>query len=60
VIDEEPEPGSSIPEGVPKNRIGHGVPQKVLIDELTRAGFKVESVARDWPNQLYCVVFRKP
>lgn len=59
VIDEEPEPGSTVPEGVPKNRVGHGIPQKVLIDELTRAGFKVESVHNDWPNQLYCVVFRK-
>jgi predicted methyltransferase len=60
VIDEEPRPGSSIPEGVPKNRMGHGIPQKVLIDEVTKAGFNVESVHNDWPNQLYCVVFTKP
>ena len=59
VIDETPEPGSSVPAGVPKNRQGHGIPQKVLIDELTGAGFKVESVHNDWPNGLYCVIFSK-
>lgn len=60
VIDEEPREGTSIPEGVSKNRIGHGIPQQVLIDELTAAGFKVESVHNDWPDQLYCLVFSKP
>jgi ubiquinone/menaquinone biosynthesis C-methylase UbiE len=63
VIDEEPRPGSAIPEGVPKNRIGHGIPQPVLIGELKSAGFEVVSVHTDWPHdeyhQLYCVVFRK-
>ncbi|HKR27837.1 MAG TPA: class I SAM-dependent methyltransferase [Acidobacteriaceae bacterium] len=60
VIDEEPEPGSTVPPGVPKNRQGHGIPEKVLIDELTAAGFKAESVHKDWPNQLYCVIVSKP
>ena len=65
VIDEEPAPGTSIPEGVPKNRGGLGVPQKVLIDELTVAGFQVVTTRDDWPkhdaiHQTYCVVFRKP
>jgi SAM-dependent methyltransferase len=63
VIDEEPRPGSVIPDGVPKNRIGHGIPQPVLIDELKGAGFEVESVHDDWPSdedhKLYCVIFRK-
>jgi SAM-dependent methyltransferase len=63
VIDEEPRPGSTIPEGVPNNRVGHGIPQSVLIDELKSAGFAVESVRMDWPHdadhKLYCVVFRK-
>jgi SAM-dependent methyltransferase len=64
VIDEEPNPGSKMPEGVPANRVGHGVPQKILIEELTAAGFKVESIHNDWPSrdathQMYCVVFRK-
>jgi hypothetical protein len=63
VIDEEPSKGSIIPEGVPANRIGHGVPQKVVISELVSAGFEVETVSKDWPHdefhQMYCVVFRK-
>ena len=46
--------------GVPKNRGGHGIPQKVLIDEITAAGFQVEAIPSDWPGWSYCVVFRKP
>jgi len=34
IIDEEPVKGTTIPEGVPKNRLGHGIPQKVLISKL--------------------------
>jgi len=64
VIDEDPLEGSSIPEGVPKNREGHGIPQKILVSELTAAGFEVESIRNDWPSRtasrlIYCVVFRK-
>ena len=65
VIDEDPYKGASIPEGVPKNRGGHGVPQEILIDELTAAGFQVAIVCNDWPNRdafhhIYCAVFRRP
>jgi ubiquinone/menaquinone biosynthesis C-methylase UbiE len=60
VIDEEPRPGSSAVEGVPKNRGGHGMPQKILIEELSSAGFQVVKVLDDWPNHSYCVVFRRP
>jgi ubiquinone/menaquinone biosynthesis C-methylase UbiE len=64
VIDETPRPGSTIPPGVPKNRGGHGIPQKILISELTAAGFHVESIDNHWPagdayHPIYCVVFRK-
>jgi ubiquinone/menaquinone biosynthesis C-methylase UbiE len=64
VIDENPGAGTSVPEGVPKNRGGHGVPQGILIRELTTAGFETETVHNDWPSrdafhQMYCVVFRK-
>jgi ubiquinone/menaquinone biosynthesis C-methylase UbiE len=45
--------------GVPANRGGHGIPQKILVDEMTKAGFKVEKVVNDWPDDSYCVVFRK-
>jgi predicted methyltransferase len=60
VIDQEPRPGSSKVEGVPENRGGHGVPQKILIEELTAAGFQIVKVQNDWPDNHYCVVFRKP
>lgn len=65
VIDENPRPGSTIPPGVPKDRIGHGIPQKVLISELTAAGFRVVKIANAWPagdayHSMYCVLFRKP
>jgi SAM-dependent methyltransferase len=65
VIDEDPYERSVTPEGVPKNRGGHGIPQKILISELTAAGFEVEMVSNDWPSRdefhrIYCVVFRKP
>jgi predicted methyltransferase len=59
-IDEEPQPGTKRPEGVPENRVGHGVPQKILIEELTSAGFEVVNSINDWPDKHYCVVFRKP
>ena len=46
--------------GVPANRGGHGIPQKILIGELTAAGFSVEKIYNTWPNDDYCVIFRKP
>lgn len=65
IIDENPAKGSTIPPGVPKNRIGHGIPQNILISELAAAGFKVETIENTWPagdayHQMYCVVFFKP
>lgn len=46
--------------GVPANRGGHGIPQKILIEELTAAGFIVEKIYNTWPNDDYCVIFRRP
>lgn len=65
IIDEIPSKGSSVPEGVPKNRGGHGIPQPILISELTAAGFKLETTENNWPpgdayHQVYCLVFLKP
>jgi hypothetical protein len=45
--------------GCPKNHCGHGVPQQVLIDELTTAGFRVHVIPTDWPGRSYCVVLRR-
>jgi len=65
LVDEEPRKGTTIPKGVPKNRRGHGIPEEVLISELTHAGFKVQSIHKNWPggdpyHPMYCVVFLKP
>ena len=46
--------------GVPSNRGGHGIPKKILVEELTGAGFKLDKVFDDWPDDGYCVLFRKP
>jgi len=65
VIDEDPQPGTKPAEGVPANRGGHGMPEKLLIEELNAVGFQVVKSIDDWPgrdatHQTYCVVFRKP
>lgn len=60
VIDFPPRPGLPPVEGVPANRGGHGIPEDILIHELTHAGFQVASEPADWPNDNYCVIFRKP
>ena len=50
----------------PKDRGGHGMPQKLLVEELTSAGFQAVKTVADWPNhdhptnRRYCAVFRKP
>ena len=46
--------------GVPSNRGGHGIPKKILLQELMAAGFKLEKSFDDWPDDGYCVLFRKP
>ena len=62
IIDFEPIPGSSPPPGVPANRGGHGVPERVVSRELSRAGFQFVEII-DWPiiraTKHYCVLFRK-
>ena len=47
-------------QGVPSNRGGHGIPKKILLEELTAAGFRLDKTFDDWPDDGYCVLFRKP
>jgi ubiquinone/menaquinone biosynthesis C-methylase UbiE len=51
------------PMGVPENRGGHGIPARLVVEELGRAGWAVERVIEDWwvfvPRR-YCVLARKP
>src|SRR5881396_2833045 len=59
IIDFPPRPGLGEVKGVPSNRSGHGIPQKVLIDEITAAGLQLEKTVDDWAEESYCVVFLK-
>jgi ubiquinone/menaquinone biosynthesis C-methylase UbiE len=59
IIDFPPRSGLDPVEGVPSNRGGHGIPQKIVIEELTAAGLQVEKVVNDWPENDYCVLFVK-
>jgi ubiquinone/menaquinone biosynthesis C-methylase UbiE len=59
IIDFPPRAGLDPVEGVPSNRGGHGIPQKIVIEELTAAGLQVEKVVNDWPENDYCVLFVK-
>jgi len=60
IIDFPPNPNYAPVEGVPKNRGGHGIPQKVMVEELTNAGLQVEKNINDWSGTDYCVIFKRP
>ena len=59
IIDFAPRAGLEPVEGVPSNRGGHGIPQKIVIEELSAAGLQVEKIVNDWPEDSYCVLFVK-
>jgi ubiquinone/menaquinone biosynthesis C-methylase UbiE len=59
IIDFAPRAGLEPVEGVPANRGGHGIPQKVVIEEFRRAGLQVKKIVDDWPEGSYCVLFVK-
>jgi ubiquinone/menaquinone biosynthesis C-methylase UbiE len=59
IIDFPPRAELEPVEGVPSNRGGHGIPEKIVIEELKAAGLKVEKVVEDWPEDSYCVLFVK-
>jgi ubiquinone/menaquinone biosynthesis C-methylase UbiE len=59
IIDFPPAPNLPPVGGVPNNRGGHGIPEKVMVEELTSAGLQVEKVIDDWSAHDYCVLFMK-
>jgi ubiquinone/menaquinone biosynthesis C-methylase UbiE len=59
IIDFPARPGLGPVEGVPSNRGGHGIPQKIVIEELTAAGLQLEKTVANWPGDSYCLVFVK-
>ena len=55
---------AEIPEGVPANRLGHGIPASVVIEEVTAAGFTHVRTIDAWPPgdkspTLHLTLFRK-
>src|SRR5258708_1435298 len=59
IIDFAPRAGLGPLKGVPSNRGGHGIPQKIVIEELSAPGLQVEKIVDDWPEGSYCVLFVK-
>jgi len=59
IIEFPPRSGLDPVEGVPPNRGGHGIPQKVVIEELTSAGLQLVKTVNDWPEDDYCVLLVK-
>jgi ubiquinone/menaquinone biosynthesis C-methylase UbiE len=59
IIDFPPRAGYDKVEGIPANRGGHGIAEKLVVEELTAAGLRVEREVKDWPEDDYCVVFVK-
>jgi len=64
IIDFEPQAGSAVPEGVPANRGGHGVPPETIAAEIGAAGPSVVRTFPGWTNlranrQMFLVLFRK-
>lgn len=50
VIDFQARKGSSLPDGVPQDRGGHGIPCDVLISELREEGLFLEKRIDNWPE----------
>jgi ubiquinone/menaquinone biosynthesis C-methylase UbiE len=59
IIEFPPRSGLEPVEGVPANRGGHGIPQKIAIKELTAARLSIIRTVNDWPDGDYAVLFEK-
>jgi ubiquinone/menaquinone biosynthesis C-methylase UbiE len=64
IIDFPPRPNSQIPDGVPKDRAGHGVPPEVVEREgrevLTYMKTMTDWAPKSQPASLFLVLFEKP
>jgi SAM-dependent methyltransferase len=64
ILDNPPGKGSALPDGVPPNREGHGVPPAVVTQELTAAGLTHIRTMQTWPpgdacKTCFLALFRK-
>jgi SAM-dependent methyltransferase len=48
------------PKGIPDNRGGHGIPQRIAEEELEAAGFEPVRTMTDWPGGQFCILVQKP
>ena len=63
IIDFAPRPKSALPEGVPANRGGHGIPAAVVVEELKAAGFTHVKTMDPWMqgrSAMHLSLFTKP
>jgi len=65
IIDFAPLKGSTVPEGVPANREGHGIPLAIVRAEIAAAGLVPLDTIDQWPPgdkapTYFLVSFRKP
>jgi SAM-dependent methyltransferase len=65
IIDFVPEKGSKVPDGVPANREGDGIPPSVVISEVSAPGLSHVQTIDEWPPAdkspaYFLVLFRKP
>jgi len=65
IIDFRPDKGSKVPDGVPANREGHGIPPSIVIAEVSAPGLTPVNTIDHWPpgdkNPAgFLVLFRKP
>src|ERR1700730_17798207 len=59
IIEFPPRSGLAPVEGVPANRGGPGIPQRIVIEDLTSAGLQLVKTVNDWPADDYLVLFAK-
>lgn len=63
IIEFLPDKGSKIPDGVPANREGHGIPVKIVESEFVAAGFTHVKTIEGWPDEksprTFVVLFKK-
>jgi ubiquinone/menaquinone biosynthesis C-methylase UbiE len=60
VIDFTPRSGLPPIEGAPQGHAGHGIAKNSLLQELKSAGFETVTEPKNWPDDDYCVIVRKP
>jgi predicted methyltransferase len=65
IVDFEPEPGSTLADGVAANRGGHGIPPSLVREEISGSGLEHVRTILEWPPgsnpaEYFLVLFRKP